>query len=59
MQVAEPFSNEAMLFTKELVLQREVSGVGGGAAALPFPSLVRRLRAFFRLLCFHTSRSKF
>lgn len=25
MQVAEPFSDEAMLFTKELVLQREVS----------------------------------
>lgn len=26
MQVAEPFSDQAMLFTKELVLQREVSG---------------------------------
>lgn len=25
MQVAEPFSDEAMAFTKELVLQREVS----------------------------------
>ncbi|TWW64711.1 4SNc-Tudor domain protein p100 co-activator [Takifugu flavidus] len=34
-QVAEPFSNEAMLFTKELVLQREVSRVGGGTAAPP------------------------
>uniref|UniRef100_A0A8C7Z915 Staphylococcal nuclease and tudor domain containing 1 n=1 Tax=Oryzias sinensis TaxID=183150 RepID=A0A8C7Z915_9TELE len=28
MQVAEPFSDQAMLFTKELVLQREVSGDG-------------------------------
>lgn len=29
MQVAEPFSDEAMLFTKELVLQREVSNTAG------------------------------
>lgn len=28
MQVAEPFSDEAMLFTKELVMQREVSSTG-------------------------------
>lgn len=27
--MAEPFSDEAMLFTKELVLQREVSAIAG------------------------------
>jgi len=32
-QVAEPFSDEAMLFTKELVLQREVSGAAGRPSA--------------------------
>lgn len=39
-QVAEPFSDEAMLFTKELVLQREVSSsVEGGAFFLASLSL--------------------
>lgn len=40
--MAEPFSDEAMLFTKELVLQREVSGAAGRPSApsvsLPVPT---------------------
>uniref|UniRef100_A0A671Z425 Staphylococcal nuclease domain-containing protein n=1 Tax=Sparus aurata TaxID=8175 RepID=A0A671Z425_SPAAU len=40
MQVAEPFSDEAMLFTKELVLQREVSKTAGHSDARRITSFI-------------------
>lgn len=67
--MAEPFSDEAMLFTKELVLQREVSGSAG---PLWPPSHQFDVLFFFFLFSlfhtgyfvlasfqFHTSQSKF
>lgn len=47
MQVAEPFSDEAMLFTKELVMQREVSPLPPPDASALKPAIVPE-SAFWR-----------
>uniref|UniRef100_A0A8C7ZRP0 Staphylococcal nuclease and tudor domain containing 1 n=1 Tax=Oryzias sinensis TaxID=183150 RepID=A0A8C7ZRP0_9TELE len=63
MQVAEPFSDQAMLFTKELVLQREVScsshslqpfGWNGSRQLRELCSKIRFQRAFC-FTCFYPS----
>uniref|UniRef100_A0A8C5A5T7 Staphylococcal nuclease domain-containing protein n=1 Tax=Gadus morhua TaxID=8049 RepID=A0A8C5A5T7_GADMO len=53
-QTADPFSNDALVFTRDLVLQREVSALGGSVSSL---SSRRSSQALCVLVLWSTRRS--